>query len=567
MKARIHYLLAILFFCLCFGVCARNLSAAEVNGIKKIAYVDTVSKSLVLRFEDFSKKKAYTYTITSNENVIDEGDAPQNGVYALKGQYKEKTAYTIKVTDGKSTLTVNYYTGEGFDNLKAAQITQTIKAKWTVKDSSVYSGYQLSVLQKGAVKPQLSAEASGGDASVCKISASNLDSGDYSVLLTGCKTINKKKYFGKGISYSLTYVKRPAKVTGVAVKPNTNRVAISWSADNNAAYYRVYKAASAAGEYSLANDNVRNTSCTITGLSAGKKYYFKVEAVGAYKKKTIAGKQSAVKAATVPVVAGKVKGLEFALDSNDKLALKWKKTDKATGYKVYYKPADQKKYKKLGSTKKKMISLSRLTEDKDYQIVVYAVTKTGSAVYRSNYPSDVITLNPVKDMNKYYNKLLAKRVRSIGYIGTSRCVYTTKKYSAAVKTAFVNYKGYSSSTKYLIWISHYTQQVSVFEGKKGNWKMIRAFTVATGTAKNHSPRGVFKVGRKETGWYYVSTKELYVTHYCGRNSFHTRPLWNSGEVQNPTIGKPASHGCVRCYNSDARYIYNNMPRGTTVVSY
>ncbi len=70
--------------------------------------------------------------------------------------------------------------------------------------------------------------------------------------------------------------------------------------------------------------------------------------------------------------------------------------------------------------------------------------------------------------------------------------------------------------------------------------MIRTFICATGTAKNHSPRGVFKITYKEKGWFYTSTKELYVTHYKGRNSFHTRPLWNNGSVQNPTIGKPAS---------------------------
>ena len=187
-------------------------------------------------------------------------------------------------------------------------------------------------------------------------------------------------------------------------------------------------------------------------------------------------------------------------------------------------------------------------------------------VYLSSKTSKVITVTPRQYRDKNYNKLLASQVRSIGYVG-NKCIYTTKKYSTEVKTAFVNYKGYSSKTKYLIWISHYTQQVSIFEGSKGKWKMIRTFICATGTAKNHSPRGVFKITYKEKGWFYTSTKELYVTHYKGRNSFHTRPLWNNGSVQNPTIGKPASHGCVRCYNQDAKYIYDKMPIGTTVVSY
>lgn len=39
------------------------------------------------------------------------------------------------------------------------------------------------------------------------------------------------------------------------------------------------------------------------------------------------------------------------------------------------------------------------------------------------------------------------------------------------------------------------------------------------TAKNHSPRGVFKITYKEKGWFYTSTKELYVTHYKGKKLF------------------------------------------------
>ena len=32
-----------------------------------------------------------------------------------------------------------------------------------------------------------------------------------------------------------------------------------------------------------------------------------------------------------------------------------------------------------------------------------------------------------------------------------------------------------------------------------------------------------------------------------------------------SIGYPISHGCVRMYDEDVAYIYNNIPVGTTVV--
>ena len=298
----------------------------------------------------------------------------------------------------------------------------------------------------------------------------------------------------------------------------------------------------------------------------GTDWWFKVVAVSQAGGKTVIGTQSNAVLAKIPVVAGQVRNVQLSFDSKKNLALTWSRTAKATSYHILYKKAADSKYKILIKTKKSNYSLAKLKADTKYNIKVQAVTRIGNKVYLSSKTSKVITVTPRQYRDKNYNKLLASQVRSIGYVG-NKCIYTTKKYSTEVKTAFVNYKGYSSKTKYLIWISHYTQQVSIFEGSKGKWKMIRTFTCATGTAKNHSPRGVFKITYKEKGWFYTSTKELYVTHYKGRNSFHTRPLWNNGSVQNPTIGKPASHGCVRCYNQDAKYIYDKMPIGTTVVSY
>ena len=377
---------------------------------------------------------------------------------------------------------------------------------------------------------------------------------------------NKTVYYGQGMLKTFDYVKKPAKVKGVKAVPNANAAKLSWNAVSNASYYTVYKSTKSSSGYKVAKSKCTSTSLKIKGLTGGKKYYFKVVAVSQAGGKTVIGTQSNAVLAKIPVVAGQVRNVQLSFDSKKNLALTWSRTAKATSYHILYKKAADSKYKILIKTKKSNYSLAKLKADTKYNIKVQAVTRIGNKVYLSSKTSKVITVTPRQYRDKNYNKLLASQVRSIGYVG-NKCIYTTKKYSTEVKTAFVNYKGYSSKTKYLIWISHYTQQVSIFQGSKGKWKMIRTFICATGTAKNHSPRGVFKITYKEKGWFYTSTKELYVTHYKGRNSFHTRPLWNNGSVQNPTIGKPASHGCVRCYNQDAKYIYDKMPIGTTVVSY
>ena len=570
-------IVALFILCFSFALAGKSAQAAttpqEISA-SKIAYVDD-SGRLVLKFTDFSDV-GYTYTVT-NEKTGAKTDTAQlaskKGVLTVSlGQLysSAKTGYKLVLTskDNTKKLTVHYYTGKALGSYSIKQKSDdSVKASWTVSDKT-YTGYSLGMYlgQNSTVaQKQVSAAKTAVSASVA---ASSLKNARYYTYLIGQTTLdnNKTVYYGQGMLKTFDYVKKPAKVKGVKAVPNANAAKLSWDAVSNASYYTVYKSTKSSSGYKVAKSKCTSTSLKIKGLTGGKKYYFKVVAVSQAGGKTVIGTQSNAVLAKIPVVAGQVRNVQLSFDSKKNLALTWSRTAKATSYHILYKKAADSKYKILIKTKKSNYSLAKLKADTKYNIKVQAVTRIGNKVYLSSKTSKVITVTPRQYRDKNYNKLLASQVRSIGYVG-NKCIYTTKKYSTEVKTAFVNYKGYSSKTKYLIWISHYTQQVSIFQGSKGKWKMIRTFICATGTAKNHSPRGVFKITYKEKGWFYTSTKELYVTHYKGRNSFHTRPLWNNGSVQNPTIGKPASHGCVRCYNQDAKYIYDKMPIGTTVVSY
>lgn len=569
-------IVALFILCFSFALAGKSAKAAttpQETSVSKIAYVDA-SGRLVLKFADFSDA-GYTYTVT-NEKTGAKTDTAQlaskKGVLTVSlGQlYSAKTGYKLILTskDNTKKLTVHYYTGKALGSYSIKQKSNdSVKASWTVSDK-IYTRYSLELYLGGNSTVAQKRISVGKTAASASIASSSLKNARYYTYLIGQTTLNNNKtvYYGQGMLKTFDYVKKPAKVKGVKAVPNANAAKLSWNAVSNASYYTVYKSTKSSSGYKVAKSKCTSTSLKIKGLTGGKKYYFKVVAVAQAGGKTVIGTQSNAVLAKIPVVAGQVRNVQLSFDSKKNLALTWSRTAKATSYHILYKKAADSKYKILIKTKKSNYSLAKLKADTKYNIKVQAVTRIGNKVYLSSKTSKVITVTPRQYRDKNYNKLLASQVRSIGYVG-NKCIYTTKKYSTEVKTAFVNYKGYSSKTKYLIWISHYTQQVSIFQGSKGKWKMIRTFICATGTAKNHSPRGVFKITYKEKGWFYTSTKELYVTHYKGRNSFHTRPLWNNGSVQNPTIGKPASHGCVRCYNQDAKYIYDKMPIGTTVVSY
>lgn len=570
-------LIALFVLCFSFIFMGRNTMAAttpQESGVSRIAYVDGAGR-LVLKFADFSDT-GYTY-IVKNEKSGAQTDAAElaskKGVLTVSlGQlYSAGTRYQLVLTskDNTKKLTAYYYTGNALSGYSVKQNSDdTVKASWTTADKKTYTGYSLEMYFGENTTVSQKKINAGATATSTSIAASSLKNARYYTYLIGYRTFTGSKtvYYGQGMPKTLDYVKKPAKVKGVKAVPNANVAKVSWNPVSNASYYVVYKSTKSASGYKVVAKKCTTTSFKVTGLTGGKKYYFKVAAVSQAGGKTVTGAKSVAVSSKIPVVAGQVKNVKLTFDSNQNLALSWSRVAKATSYRIYYKKSTDSVYKRLTKTKKNTYSLAKLDPEVKYNVKVRAVTKIGSKVYLSSKESKVITVAPRKYKDANYNKLLASQVRSIGYVG-NKCIYTTKKYSTEVKTAFVNYKGYSSKTNYLIWISHYTQQVTIFQGSKGKWKQIRTFTCATGTAQNHSPRGVFKITYKEKGWFYTSTKELYVTHYKGRNSFHTRPLWNNGTVQNPTIGKPASHGCVRCYNQDAKYIYDKMPIGTTVVSY
>lgn len=145
-------------------------------------------------------------------------------------------------------------------------------------------------------------------------------------------------------------------------------------------------------------------------------------------------------------------------------------------------------------------------------------------------------------------------------------------YSKEIKTAWVNLKGYKSNTKYLVWVNLTYQRVNIFEGSQGNWKLIRTCLCGSGKSSTPTIRGVFTTSYKQSAWNYGS-------YYCGPivrfngssgYAFHSRlQYWpmNSDRYYDARIGFPVSHGCLRMYNDDIWFMYNNIPNGTTVVVY
>lgn len=65
---------------------------------------------------------------------------------------------------------------------------------------------------------------------------------------------------------------------------------------------------------------------------------------------------------------------------------------------------------------------------------------------------------------------------------------------------------------------------------------------------------------KEGATYWVRIIDQYLFHSIPRDVH-----WNVMESELKKIGKPASHGCIRLLEQDAKWFYDNIPQGTMVI--
>lgn len=153
--------------------------------------------------------------------------------------------------------------------------------------------------------------------------------------------------------------------------------------------------------------------------------------------------------------------------------------------------------------------------------------------------------------------------------GTWYCLYKSGEMAtkAGMESA-VNSSGLGSATRYLITVDNTNQMVNIYTGYTGHWTLIRSMRCASGAAETPTVKGLYSIYTR--GYVFRAASNTicrYFTGFYGNYLFHTVLLDNNGNIQDPTLGVPASHGCVRLAIEDAQYVYYNMPNGTRVWSY
>ena len=128
-------------------------------------------------------------------------------------------------------------------------------------------------------------------------------------------------------------------------------------------------------------------------------------------------------------------------------------------------------------------------------------------------------------------------------------------------------QSYSSNTNWLILVDTSRCITSIYTGSWNNWSLNRRYVCSTGKASTPTVIGEYQVYGKGYSFGHGYTCYYYTQFYCDY-LFHSSPYYvNSNRVMDPTMGVPSSAGCVRLEIQNAKWIYDNIPYGTKVVTY
>lgn len=131
-------------------------------------------------------------------------------------------------------------------------------------------------------------------------------------------------------------------------------------------------------------------------------------------------------------------------------------------------------------------------------------------------------------------------------------------------------QGYSSSTSYLILVNRSTHKVGIYKGKKNAWTNVKKFACGDGKSSTPTIEGTFTVGIKLRYFDSGRARCWYATQFSGNYLFHS-VLYDQSSTPKTILdgrtGVGVSHGCVRLQLSNAKWIYDNIPRNTKVIVY
>jgi len=164
------------------------------------------------------------------------------------------------------------------------------------------------------------------------------------------------------------------------------------------------------------------------------------------------------------------------------------------------------------------------------------------------------------------DKLSLKPTKETTYVPPVTQTASSSTSDTSIEAA-VNKKGLSSSTSYLIWINTKMLYTYVFTGSEGHWDLVRSMKSTIGKPSTPTIKGTFTVQGKGSYFTVPDHEEWickYYTQFYGDYLIHSVVYDRNNKLIDGRLGMRLSKGCIRVSLDNAKFIYYNVPRNSTV---
>ncbi len=361
------------------------------------------------------EKKKYAYEVKP-ESISVATDAKRN--FYVKGDDLNLAGLELEAVyaDGSTKKIKSGYSYFGFDSSKVG--TQSV----TLTYGGAKTSYDVTVLNEVVLeydkvtydgtrkKPTVTIKGLKENVDYTVEYAYNREVGIAEVIITGMGNY-------KGTTYKYFAITPKAPTNVKTQLSGSKDVKVSWNKSSGADGYFVYYKTSSESSYKKYK-RVTGTSTTITGLTAGKKYYFRVYPYITDENGRVTGPSSAT--SSICTVAAPA-SVSATLTGYDDIKVTWKASSGAAGYYVYYKTSAQSSYSKYKTVTGTSTAFKDLDDGKQYNFRVYPYVKTGDT----------------KAKGSTYKSVSAYTLKKVSGVKVSRT--TSKK----VKVSWTNISGES----------------------------------------------------------------------------------------------------------------------------
>ena len=125
----------------------------------------------------------------------------------------------------------------------------------------------------------------------------------------------------------------------------------------------------------------------------------------------------------------------------------------------------------------------------------------------------------------------------------------------------------TSPTEWLLAVDTESCLVGVYYKMPYGWEEGALWACSPGTYYTPTVTGLFSVGSRGYSFDSYGVRCYYWTQFYGDYLFHSTTYYTSGAPKDTRLGMHLSHGCVRLETSNAKWIYETIPSGTTVYVY